>query len=84
MLYIIGLIGILMIIGAIAVLFVKNLRDAVIIMGVVSLIAALVFVLLKAYDVAITEASIGAVLTTALYFWALKRLEEETPPNLED
>jgi uncharacterized MnhB-related membrane protein len=32
---------------------------------------------MRAYDVAITEASIGSVLTTALFFWTLRRMEEE-------
>ena len=45
--------------------------------GIVSLVSALLFALMKAYDVAITEASIGAVLTTAIFFWSLKRLEED-------
>ncbi|NPV02255.1 MAG: DUF4040 domain-containing protein [Brevinematales bacterium] len=63
--------------GGIAVLFVRSLKSAALITGVVSLIAALLFVLMKAFDVAITEASIGAVLSTALYFFALRRLEED-------
>ena len=41
-------------------------------------LAAVFFVLMKAYDVAITEASIGAVLSTALYFFAIKRIEENS------
>ena len=32
---------------------------------------------MKAWDVAITEASIGAVLTMALFFWTIRRLEED-------
>ena len=63
--------------GAVAVLFQKTIKLAVITFGVVSLISSLMFALMRAYDVAITEASIGAVLTTALFFWALRRLEED-------
>ncbi len=70
------LVSLLMIGGSIAVIFSRSLKKAAIIMGIVSLIAALLFVLMQAYDVAITEASIGAVLTTAVYFFALRRLEE--------
>lgn len=62
--------------GAVAVLFQKSLKKAAIIMGIVSLLATFVFVLMKAYDVAITEASIGAVLTTAIYFIGIKKLEK--------
>lgn len=69
--------GVLMIIGGIAVLFHKNLKSAAILTGIVSLIAAAFFVLMKAYDVAITEASIGAVLSTALYLFAINRLEQD-------
>ena len=74
---IILLISLLMIVGSITVLFQKSIKKAALIMGIVSLLAALFFVMMKAYDVAITEASIGAVLTTALFFIAIKRLEED-------
>lgn len=69
--------GVLMLAGAIAVLFQKSLAAAAVTFGVVSLIAAVMFALMRAYDVAITEASIGAVLTTALFFWTIRRTEEE-------
>jgi uncharacterized MnhB-related membrane protein len=71
------IIAVIMIAGSIVVLFQKSIKTAALLMGIVSLIAALFFVFMKAYDVAITEASIGAVLTTALYFFAIKRLEED-------
>ena len=74
---VIGALGILMTAGAIAVLFQRSLRNAVLTFGVVSLVSALMFALMRAYDVAITEASIGSVLTTALFFWTLRRMEEE-------
>lgn len=70
-------IGSVMIIGAVAVLFQKKLKNAVVIFGIVSLTSSVMFTLMKAYDVAITEASIGAVLTTALFFWTIRRLEED-------
>lgn len=69
--------GALMFAGGLAVLFQRSLRAAILTFGVVSLASALLFALMKAYDVAITEASIGAVLTTAVFFWSLRRLEEE-------
>jgi energy-converting hydrogenase B subunit D len=70
-------IGLLMFIGAIAVLFQRDLKNAVITFGVISLSASIMFALMKAYDVAITEASIGSVLTAALFFWAIRRMEED-------
>jgi uncharacterized MnhB-related membrane protein len=69
--------GVLMTAGAIAVLFQRSLRNAVLTFGVVSLLSALMFALMRAYDVAITEASIASMLTTALFFWTLRRMEEE-------
>jgi energy-converting hydrogenase B subunit D len=75
MTYFVLFLSLLMVAGSIAVLFQKTLRSAALIMGAVSLLAAAFFVIMKAYDVAITEASIGAVLSTALYFLTLRRLE---------
>lgn len=69
--------GLLLVAGAIAVLFERSLKAAIITFGIVSLLSALLFTLMRAYDVAITEASIGAVLTTAIFFWSLRRLEED-------
>jgi energy-converting hydrogenase B subunit D len=69
--------GALMVAGAVSVLVQKSLRNAILTFGAVSLASALMFALMKAYDVAITEASIGAVLTTAVFFFSLRRLEED-------
>ncbi len=75
MIYFVLILSLLMIAGAIAVLFQRTLRAAALITGIVSLLAAVFFVFMRAYDVAITEASIGAVLSTAIYFFAIKRIE---------
>lgn len=69
--------GVLMVAGAVSVLVQKSLRNAILTFGAVSLASALMFALMKAYDVAITEAAIGAVLTTAVFFFSLRRLEED-------
>lgn len=71
------LLALLMAGGAVSVLFQRSLRNAVLTFGIVSLVSAVMFALMKAYDVALTEASIGALLTTALFFWTLRRLEED-------
>ena len=42
-------------------------------MGVCGALAALEFVLLQAPDVAISEAAVGAVLSTALFVIAIKK-----------
>ena len=71
------LLGVIVVSGAAAVLFLRSLRNAVLTFGIVSLASAVMFALMKAYDVAITEAAIGSVLTTAIFFWSLRRVEED-------
>ncbi len=73
----IAAVGIFLFLGGITVIFQKSVRNAIITFGIISLTSSLMFAMMKAYDVAITEASIGAVLTTALFFWTVKRLEED-------
>ncbi len=77
MMYWTAFVGIFLFLGGLTVLFQKSIKNAVITFGIVSLTSSLMFAMMKAYDVAITEASIGAVLTTALFFWTIKRLEED-------
>ena len=75
--YWIAAVGIFLFIGGLTVIFQRSIKNAVITFGIVSLASSLMFAMMRAYDVAITEASIGAVLTTALFFWTVKRLEED-------
>jgi len=59
--------------------YARDLLAAVIATAIVSLIAAILFYLLQAPDVAMAEASIGAALTTAIFVVAIrktKRFEE--------
>ena len=62
-----------MLISAIAALIFKDLLNAVIASSVVSLIAAVIFYLLQAPDVAMAEAAIGAALVTAIFIIAIRR-----------
>jgi uncharacterized MnhB-related membrane protein len=52
---------------AIAVVVIKDLLAATAIFSVYSLIMAIVFTQLKAPDVALTEAAVGAGITTVLF-----------------
>jgi len=61
--------------GAAAVISLRTLLSAAIAEGIVSLVLALLFLLMSAPDVAITQAVIGAGLSTALYLWSLRRME---------
>jgi len=61
--------GGMMVVAAIVVLFIRDLFSAIIITGFISLSASVMFLLMDAADVAITEASIGAVLATMIFLW---------------
>ena len=52
-----------------------NLLSAVISAGLASLFASVVYVVLAAPDVAMTEASIGSGLTTMIFLYALRKTQ---------
>jgi uncharacterized MnhB-related membrane protein len=60
--------------AALAVLLLDNLLAAVAAASVVSLGVALMFVMLRAPDVAMTEAAVGAGLSSLILALALRRL----------
>jgi len=73
-----------MLIAAISAGVFKNLLNAVIAAGFVSFVAAILFYLLHAPDVAMAEASIGAALTVAIFIIAIrktKRHEDDEENN---
>lgn len=53
----------------------KKALSAVIASGVISLNASIIFLLVAAPDVAMTEATIGAGLTTVVFLYALKQVK---------
>ncbi|MGB5474240.1 MAG: hydrogenase subunit MbhD domain-containing protein [Gammaproteobacteria bacterium] len=63
-----------MLAGAVAVLLLNNFLAAVAATSVVSLGAAVIFVLLRAPDVALTEAAVGAGLSSVIMALCLRRL----------
>ena len=71
----------LAIVGAVAAAVVavqaKKLIDSVIALAATGSFIALEFILLQAPDVAIAEASVGAVLSTVLYIIALRKVKAE-------
>ncbi|MFW5898326.1 MAG: hydrogenase subunit MbhD domain-containing protein [Candidatus Saliniplasma sp.] len=75
------LLQILVLIGlvstALAVIWFKDLISAAIALGASSLVLALQFYLLRAPDVAIAEAAVGAALTTAILIFAIKSTDRE-------
>ena len=74
MIWIVSLIVFVMLVAAIAVLILPNMLAAVAASSVVSLALAVLFVLMKAPDVAMTEAAIGAGLSSLLLAMSLKHL----------
>ncbi|MBR2901884.1 MAG: DUF4040 domain-containing protein [Clostridia bacterium] len=60
---------------AIATAFSKKLLNTTIIFMSYSLIMAIVWVLLESPDLAITEAAVGAGITSVLFFLALRKIE---------
>lgn len=74
MIWIILLVCIPLVVGAVAVVTVGDLLSAILIEGVVTLSAAVLFLLMGALDVAITQAVVGCGLTTAVYLYSWRRL----------
>ncbi len=71
------LLGIGMVGAAIMAVQLKNLVAAAVAGGIVSLFASVVYVVLAAPDVAMTEAAIGAGLSTAIFLYAIKKTREQ-------
>jgi len=67
-------IGLAMIVMAIIAVVNRKLTVAVIAAGVVSLFASILYLLLAAPDVAMTEAAIGSGLTTIIFFYVLNKI----------
>ena len=65
--------------GSVAVITMRRLIGAAILEGVVSLMAALLFLIMAAPDVAITQAVIGAGLSLVIFVFALRRMKEDSP-----
>jgi uncharacterized MnhB-related membrane protein len=63
-----------MIVAALMAVRVKAMSMAILAAGLVSLILSVVFLILAAPDVAMTEAAIGSGLTTFLFFFVLSRV----------
>lgn len=62
-----------MLLAALLAIHMKSLLGAVIAVGVVSLFVSILFLILGAPDVAMTEAAIGAGLSTVIFLFALSR-----------
>ncbi|MBQ7891735.1 MAG: DUF4040 domain-containing protein [Erysipelotrichaceae bacterium] len=66
---------IFLVICALAVSFSKNLLNSILIYMSYSLIISVIWVLLESPDLAITEAAVGAGVTSLLFFATLKKIQ---------
>ncbi|MGD2128180.1 MAG: DUF4040 domain-containing protein [Lysobacterales bacterium] len=77
MIYLDILVSLILVLAAVAAMTVRNLVSAAILVGVVSLMVSYLFLRMSAPDVAMTEAAIGAGLTTVIFLIAIRRTGEE-------
>lgn len=63
-----------LVICAIAVSFSKNLLNSLLIFMSYSLVMSIIWILLESPDLAITEAAVGAGVTSVLFFVTLKKI----------
>jgi multicomponent Na+:H+ antiporter subunit A len=73
-----ALVCVLMISAAVVAVTIRSILSAVILVGVVSLMVAYLFLRMGAPDVAMTEAAIGAALSTVIFLIALARTREKS------
>lgn len=66
----------LLIVCAVAVSISGNLLNSVIIFMVYSLVMAVIWILLRAPNLAIMEAAVGAGVTSVLFFLALRKIAQ--------
>lgn len=70
------IIGVASLIGGYITIQHEDLSVAIIASGLVSLFASILFLLLAAPDVAMTEAAIGSGLTTLIFFYVLNKIRQ--------
>ena len=68
--------GLAMIILALTAVYGKKLTTAIIAAGAVSLFASVMYLILAAPDVAMTEAAIGSGLSTVIFFYVLNKIRK--------
>ncbi|MCQ2082427.1 MAG: DUF4040 domain-containing protein [Lachnospiraceae bacterium] len=81
----------ILIVCAVSVTFSKNLLNSVLIFMAFSLVMSIIWMLLESPDLAITEAAVGAGVTSVLFFATLKKIhgmlqnpEDEDSKVLDD
>lgn len=70
-----------LIICAVAASFSKNLLNTILIFMSYSLIMSIIWITLESPDLAITEAAVGAGITSVLFFVTLKKIRAMVDPD---
>ena len=73
-----------MIIAAASLLFIEDLLPSIIAMSIMGSFLALEFLLLKAPDVALAEAAVGAILTPIIFIVTLKKVKDKNDNKEEE
>ena len=73
-----------LVVGAISVSLSKNLLNSILIYMSYSLVASVIWILLESPDLAITEAAVGAGITSVLFFVTLKKIHAIQEKEGED
>ena len=73
-----------MIIAAVSLLFIEDLLPSIIAMSIMGSFLALEFLLLKAPDVALAEAAVGAILTPIIFIVTLKKVKDKKDNKEEE
>lgn len=71
-----GILLVFLIVCAISVSVSKNLLTSIVIYMSYSLIMCIIWIILESPDLAITEAAVGAGVTSVLFFVTLKKIHE--------
>ena len=72
----IAVLGLMMLAAAVYAVVTRQLVAAVLASGLIGLLASVIYVVLAAPDVAMTEAAIGSGLTTVVFLLALRRIRQ--------
>ena len=73
-----------LVVCAIAVSFSKHLLNSILIFMSYSLIMSIIWILLESPDLAITEAAVGAGVTSVLFFATLKKIHAMREEDEDD
>ena len=74
MVVVINILLVFLLVCAVCVSFTKNLLNTVLVFMSFSLVMSIVWILLESPDLAITEAAVGAGVTSILFFVTLKKI----------